>query len=72
MRKQFNLKVPRFDPFKNVFIGIDSITKICTKCGKDKPLSYETYCKDSQREYGFKSQCRQCGKDYYKNYKEIK
>lgn len=70
MRKKYTLKVPRFQPMKNIVLGPDGILrKECTKCKVPKTLTYENWCIDSQRESGFKSQCRQCGYDYHKNRK---
>lgn len=67
MSRRYNLSVPRFDPYKNIYVGVDSIIKICSNknCKEPRaPLRYETYCKDSQRPYGFKSQCKACDRDY--------
>jgi predicted phosphoadenosine phosphosulfate sulfurtransferase len=68
-RKTYTLKIPRFQPFKNIRVVNGVEEKQCTKCFLWKVISYENWCKDSQRESGYKSQCRQCGYDYYKNRK---
>lgn len=68
MTRKYTLKEPRFDPFKNIYIGVDSIIKVCTNidCRESrKPLNYDNWAKNSHREYGHKSQCRQCGYDYH-------
>jgi len=49
-------------------------TKICPKCGIEKPLNTEHYYKDSRRKGGLRSYCKSCNKtnksEYYQNNKE--
>jgi len=52
-------------------VGVDSLIKICSKCSDHKALKYETFSKDSQKEYGFQSQCRRCKLDYLREYNKI-
>lgn len=72
MSRKYVLKIPRFQPYKNIYVGVDFLVKICTKCGQHKQLNYENYCKDSQREYGFQSQCRECKRIPSKEYNRRK
>lgn len=72
MSRKYTMKEPRFDPYKHIYIGINYIVKICTKCGEHKQLMYETYSKDTQREYGFSSHCRDCRRVPTKEYNKIR
>lgn len=72
MSRSYNLKEPRFDPYKNIYISVDGIVKICSKCGDHKILNYENYSKDSQKEYGYCSQCRECKRGPAKEYNRVK
>lgn len=42
-------------------------TKICTKCGKEKPLDTDHFSRNSKSKDGFKTQCKQCVSDYWRN-----
>lgn len=42
-------------------------TKICTKCKKEKPLTPEYFPRCSAAKDGFKSLCKECVSDYWKN-----
>ena len=67
-RRTYNLKVPRFDPYKNIYVDVDCIKKICTKTGERIPLNYENWAKDTKREYGYKSQSRKAMREYNNEY----
>lgn len=41
-------------------------TKICNKCGKEKPLNQ--FVKKSSSSDGYSSQCKDCRHEYYKKY----
>lgn len=43
-------------------------TKICTKCGKEKPVS--EFCKDSKKKSGLQSHCKACNAEYCRQWKE--
>lgn len=43
-------------------------SKVCTKCGEDKPFS--EYYKHKEGKYGLRSSCKQCIADYGKKYYE--
>jgi len=64
MSRKYELKVPRFQPYKNIYIGLYHIIKICSKCGGRKKLTPENYDKDYKREYGYHSQCKACQSKY--------
>ncbi len=53
----------RFEPFRNVFIGINCLEKLCTKCKRTQEIT-KFFSKDPDREYGFYSQCNECLNDY--------
>jgi hypothetical protein len=60
----------RFQPFKNIRVGIKALEKLCTKCGLWKTLCYNNYQRDSAREYGYESQCKLCMNIYSKTYRD--
>ncbi len=43
-------------------------TKICTKCGKEFPATLEFFRKDSRRKENLGCQCKDCQKEYYREY----
>ena len=67
-RRTYKTPPDRFQPFKNIRVGITSLEKLCTLCGHWRPLNYEHWQRDSSRAYGFKSQCKICLNSYSKKY----
>ena len=61
--RKYTLKVPRFDPLKNVFVGFDVLEKYCTKCKSYKSIQ-ESFNRDPKRELGYYSHCRECQNNY--------
>ena len=49
-----------------IFYFINMNTKICNKCGKEKPL--DQFVKNSSKSDGHSNQCINCRHDYYKKY----
>lgn len=70
MGRYYSTPPDRFRPYEHIRVGVASLEKRCTKCKKWKQLCYETFGKTSQKAYGFKEQCRQCGYDYALEYKK--
>lgn len=64
MVRKYVLKVPRFDPLKNIRINANGIKeKFCTKCKEWKIICYENWAIDSTRGDGrshYRSWCRCC------------
>jgi hypothetical protein len=63
MARQYNLKVPRFDPMKNIRTNSEGVLeKFCTKCKMWIEINYENWQIDSTRQPGtnYKSWCRCC------------
>ena len=47
---------------------MDSMSKICTGCKRDKP--YSEYCRASKNKNGRAAQCKECDKKYYQEHQE--
>lgn len=45
-------------------------TKICKKCGEEKPLTSENFNKNRRSKDGFRPRCSTCTKQYDKSYNE--
>lgn len=58
VRKSYQKHKKRED--KQMTEPVETITKICTKCGKEKPL--DEFNADKRGKYGHKSICRECEK----------
>ncbi len=49
-------------------MGVCNIpTKICTKCGNEHPATNEYFYCDKNKKDGFRSECKKCHRNYYKN-----
>lgn len=46
------------------------MTKICNKCGEEKPATTEYFRKDKRNKDGLMRQCKDCTKEYYKQYRK--
>jgi len=71
-RKHYTLKEPRFQPYKDIYIDVGCMKKICSKCGGRYPLNDENFSRDYQREYGYMSQCKTCQKEYQRSRRTLK
>ena len=46
------------------------MTKICSKCGEEKPATTEYFRKAKANKDGLMRQCKDCTKEYYKQYRK--
>lgn len=51
-------------------VFVMSKTKICTKCGIEKPATLEYFNKAKNGKYGLRADCRECCKKYKKEYRK--
>lgn len=47
-------------------------TKVCTKCGQEKPMTIEFFRPDSRYACGFRGVCRECFGEYCRTYNKVK
>lgn len=50
--------------------GVISLSKICTKCKQEKPVTAEYFHRNKNRKDGFEEICKSCKKEYYQENKE--
>ena len=62
--RQYTTPENRFQPFKDIRIGINSLEKKCSKHGEWIPLNSENFDRDYKRSYGYHSQCKHCQRSY--------
>lgn len=46
------------------------MTKVCSKCGEEKPATTEYFRKAKRNKDGLMRQCKDCTKEYYKQYRQ--
>jgi hypothetical protein len=63
-------RTKKLQPFKDIYVGVNSLEKLCSKCKTIRPLT--AFRKDYKREYGYHSQCTVCQNAYGKQYRERK
>lgn len=71
MGRKYTTPPDRFQPFKNIRVGIKSLEKKCTKCQKWRALNLDNYDRDYKRAFGHHSQCKICQGIYGMFYRRI-